>query len=212
MGNFSFLKNIDKDLFEIIDEAELLYRDEYFEQCMTQARRFGENVCKKVLGSKYTPDSTFDNMLADLSYMTNGSEQEKEFLEDLYFLKKCGNNSAHAGKVKKDGIEALECLQRAFEVAINYCVYNKKAAQNILSKRYDTELLITGKKSKKTLSSRYEQEKSKSSKKSKQLVKQSHKMVTQKSKKGLSLFWKTTIIFSVISILLLTAIIILVKI
>ena len=212
MGNFSFLKNIDKDLFEIIDEAELLYRDEYFEQCMTQARRFGENVCKKVLGSKYTPDSTFDNMLADLSYMTNGSEQEKEFLEDLYFLKKCGNNSAHGGKVKKDGIEALECLQRAFEVAINYCVYNKKAAQNILSKRYDTELLITGKKSKKTLSSRYEQEKSKSSKKSKQLVKQSHKMVTQKSKKGLSLFWKTTIIFSVISILLLTAIIILVKI
>ena len=30
--NFDFLKNVDKDLFEIITEAEKLYRDEYFEQ------------------------------------------------------------------------------------------------------------------------------------------------------------------------------------
>ena len=54
---------------------------------------------------------------------THLEEQEREFIDDLYFLKKHGNNSAHSVKVHKDGIEALECLQRAFEVAINYCVY-----------------------------------------------------------------------------------------
>ena len=42
--NFIFLKSIDKDLFDIINDAEKLYRDEYFEQCMTQTRRFGENL------------------------------------------------------------------------------------------------------------------------------------------------------------------------
>ena len=45
--NFDFLKSVDKNLFEIITEAEKLYRDEYFEQCMGQTRRFGEHVCKK---------------------------------------------------------------------------------------------------------------------------------------------------------------------
>ena len=32
--NFDFLKKVDTNLFEIISEAEKLYRDEYFEQCM----------------------------------------------------------------------------------------------------------------------------------------------------------------------------------
>ena len=48
--NFDFLKSVDKNLFDIITEAEKLYRDEYFEQCMGQTRRFGEHVCKQVLG------------------------------------------------------------------------------------------------------------------------------------------------------------------
>lgn len=48
----------------------------------------------------------------------------------------------------KDGIEALECLQRAFEVAINYCVYSNGAGSKLLKLRYDTELLVTGVKSK----------------------------------------------------------------
>ena len=52
--NFDFLKEVDKDLFEIITDAEKLYRDEYFEQCMAQTRRFGENICKSVLGSGRT--------------------------------------------------------------------------------------------------------------------------------------------------------------
>lgn len=193
--NFTFLKKIDKDLFEIIEDAEKLYRDEYFEQCMTQTRRFGENVCKNVLGARRTTETTFDAMLATLKDCTLGSSTEsKEFVEDLYFLKKHGNKSAHSIQVHKDGIEALECLQRAFEVAVNYCVYNQNASRNILKLQYDIDLLITGKKTKKTLSERYQEEKNKTNKIVKKTkdtikIKQSHKMNTQKLKTGISLFW-----------------------
>lgn len=159
--NFDFLKRVDKNLFDIISEAEKLYRDEYFEQCMGQTRRFGEHVCKQVLGKNRTSENTFDQMLATLKDKGNNSEQEKEFINDLYFLKKHGNESVHSARVKKDGMEALECLQRAFEVAINYAVYNKKAKTTILKLRYDTELLVTGEKSKKTLSEKYLEEKAK---------------------------------------------------
>lgn len=159
--NFDFLKPIDKNLFDIISEAEKLYRDEYFEQCMGQTRRFGEHVCKQVLGKNRTSENTFDEMLATLKDKSKGAEQEKEFINDLYFLKKHGNESVHSAKVKKDGMEALECLQRAFEVAINFAVYNKKGKSNILKLRYDTELLVTGIKSKKSLSERYLEEKEK---------------------------------------------------
>ena len=108
--NFDFLRKTDKNLYEIISEAEKLYRDEYFEQCMGQTRRFAENVCKNVLGRKRTTEDTFDQMLATLKDNSQGSEQEKEFIEDLYFLKKFGNQSVHSSSVKKDGINALECL------------------------------------------------------------------------------------------------------
>lgn len=152
--NFDFLKKTDKNLYEIIAEAELLYRDEYFEQCMGQTRRFAENICKNVLGSKRTTEDTFDQMLATLKDNSKGSTQEKEFIEDLYFLKKCGNKSVHSYSVKKDGINALECLQRAFEVAISYTVYNKKGDKNNLNLHYDIQLLATGKRDK-TLAQKY---------------------------------------------------------
>ena len=164
--NFDFLKRNDKSLFEIINDAEKLYRDEYFEQCMTQTRRFGEVVCKNVLGSRRTTEISFDAMLATLKDCTMGSSQEaKEFVEDLYFLKKHGNNATHSVTVKQDGMEALECLQRAFEVALNYCVYSCNEDRKILKLRYDTELLVTGKKSRKSLSEKYLEEKDKVSKK-----------------------------------------------
>ena len=154
--NFDFLKRNDKDLYKIINDAEELYRCEFFEQCMTQTRRFGEVVCKNVLGSRRTTETTFDDMLATLKDCTLGSSEEaKEFVEDLYFLKKCGNNATHSAAVKKDGIEALECLQRAFEIAINYCVYTCNDDRRILKLKYDTELLVTGKKSRKKLSDKY---------------------------------------------------------
>ena len=196
--NFDFLKPVDKNLFDIITEAEKLYRDEYFEQCMGQTRRFGEHVCKQVLGKNRTSENTFDQMLATLKDKGNGSEQEKEFVNDLYFLKKNGNESVHSAKVKKDGMEALECLQRAFEVAINYAVYNKKAKTNILKLRYDTELLVTGKKSKKTLSEKYLEEKAKEKTftkrktpqtKKKSSSKQVYAMESASDKKGIPVYW-----------------------
>lgn len=196
--NFSFLKKVDKDLFEIIETAEKLYRDEYFEQCMTQTRRFGENVCKKVLGGKYIPDSSFDNMLATLKDNVSGVH-EKEFVEDLYFLKKHGNKSTHAVKVQHDGMEALECLKRAFEAAISYCVYSKGASKNILKLRYDTELLITGEKSKQTLAERYRAEKKKTSQP------QFSKTKSKKPKTGVSGFWIFVGISFVVSILTMLA-------
>lgn len=196
--NFDFLKSVDKNLFDIITEAEKLYRDEYFEQCMGQTRRFGEHVCKQVLGKKRTIENTFDQMLATLKDKGNGSEQEKEFVNDLYFLKKHGNESVHSAKVKKDGMEALECLQRAFEVAINYAVYNKKAKTNILKLRYDTELLVTGQKTKKTLSEKYLEEKAKektftkrkpSQTRKKRSNKQVYAMESATDKKGIPVYW-----------------------
>lgn len=197
--NFDFLKSVDKNLFEIITEAEKLYRDEYFEQCMGQTRRFGEHVCKQVLGKNRTVEKTFDEMLATLKDKSCGAEQEKEFISDLYFLKKQGNTSVHASKVKKDGIAALECLQRAFEIGINYAVYNKKAKSNLLKLRYDTELLVTGKKSKKSLTEKYLEEKNKQktftkrkavkTTKTKSSKKQVYSMKVDSEKKGFSIYW-----------------------
>ncbi|CDE44614.1 type II restriction-modification system restriction subunit [Clostridium sp. CAG:768] len=200
--NFDFLKKVDTNLFEIISEAEKLYRDEYFEQCMGQTRRFGENVCKKVLGANRTTEKTFDDMLATLKDCSTGEDVEKEFIDDLYFLKKHGNNAVHSSSVKKDGMEALECLQRAFEVAINYSVYNRSASSNILKLRYDTELLVTGKKKEKSLAEKYTEAKKQTTKKTttkpkakknttnkKKFQKQSSVMVCKTPKKRISIYW-----------------------
>ncbi len=155
-GNFQFLKKINNNLYNIISEAEKLYRDEYFEQCMTQTRRFGEHICKDILKKHNQPTGSFDEMLATLQDNSNGNVQEKEFIDDLYFLKKNGNESVHSEKIKKDAMAALECLKRAFEVAINYCVYANGASSDILKLNYDVELLITEKKSKQSLKEKYE--------------------------------------------------------
>lgn len=190
--NFEFIKTVDKNLYDIISDAERLYRSEFFEQCMGQTRRFGEHVCRKVLGKNRTNEITFDEMLSTLKDKSHGSEQEKEFLDDLYFLKKCGNNSVHSQKVQQDGTTALECLQRAFELCLNYAVYHKKADKNILKLRYDTELLVTGQPSKKSLSDKYLEAKSKATKKTstKQSVKKQVSTIKSEPRKnGVSIFW-----------------------
>ncbi len=206
--NFDFLKRTDKDLYEIISEAEKLYRDEYFEQCMTQTRRFGENVCKNVLGSRRTTEISFDAMLATLKDCTLGSTIEsKEFVDDLYFLKKHGNEATHSFKVKHDGMEALECLQRAFEVAINYCVYSHGYERNLLKLNFDTELLITGKKPRKSLSEKYQEEKSKTAAKTKKQTKQKNKpqycsVKSQSQKNTKPLFWIFVMISALVSLMM----------
>lgn len=219
-GNFDFLQKIDKDLYEIIIEAEKLYRDEYFEQCMTQTRRFGENVCKKVLGNNRSFEATFDEMLATLKDKIKGEEQEKEFIDDLYFLKKNGNISVHSSKVKRDYLTALECLQRAFEAAISYSVYNRGASSDILRINYDTELLITGKPKQKSLAEKYAEEKAynqritkttakakpSSQTKKKQKKPQSYQMAPSKKKRKYSIFWILVGITTAISLLMLLTI------
>lgn len=221
--NFDFLKKVDKNLFEIVAEAEKLYRDEYFEQSMVQTRRFGEHVCKKVLGKNRTTEETFDEMLATLNDCSFGNVEEKEFINDLYFLKKHGNSAVHSGSVKKDGMEALECLKRAFEVAISYCIYNRKANLKIMRLSYDTELLVTGEKNKK-LSDRYKEAKEKAVKSSdfdepklkkssatkskstkttkKKTTKKQSSVMVCKSKKSFPIFWILVGITFVISLLI----------
>ena len=179
-ANFDFLKSTDKNLFDIITEAEKLYRDEYFEQCMGQTRRFGENICKNVLGDRRTTEESFDDMLATLKDKSKGNPQEKEFIDDLYFLKRNGNKSVHSSSVKKDGITALECLQRAFEVAISYSIYKNGPSEKLLRLQYDIELMLTGKKNK-SLSERYNEEKQRTQK-TKQTPTQASKLDKKYSK------------------------------
>lgn len=211
MTNFDFLKKIDSNLYEIVTEAEKLYASEFFEQCMGQTRRFGEQMCKAILAERRQFDGSFDEMLATLKDQAT-SIPEKEFIDDLYFLKKQGNLSVHSSTVKKDGVVALECLQRAFEAAINYAVFYKKGSKTILKKHYDIELLVTGKSG---LSEKYQSEKQtqkqvekikNSTKKNKnKIVKQSYTMKPSKAKKknGLSAFWIFVGVASLISLIML---------
>ena len=166
--NFQFLSKIDKNLYGIANDAEQLYCDEYFEQCMVQTRRFAENVCRNITKGEFSSEETFDEILATLKDRMSNTIGGKEFINDLYFLKKAGNQSAHSALLENDGIKALECLQRAFEVAINFALLKNSADQTILSLQYDENLLITGKRSKeKTLQQKYVEEKQKEDKKTK---------------------------------------------
>ena len=92
--------------------------------------------------------------------------------------------------LKEMRLQATECLQRAFEVALNYAVYYKKAGTKLLRLRYDTEMLVTGKKSKKSLAEKYEEEKARGKSEGKLRVKsggKTNKPVARKAyKKKLS--------------------------
>lgn len=200
MTNFDFLKKIDESLYKIIAEAEKLYRDEYFEQCIVQTRKFGENICKNVSGVVCTTESTFDERLATLKDKVK-TEQEKEFIEDLYFLKKQGNTIVHSSTTKKEGMLALECLQRSFEVSINYAVYYAKSSSKLLNRRYDIDLLVTGEKSKESLSEKYKEGKKRTSRATSKSKKQSYTMKTKskKEKSGFSFFQVFLIISFIIS-------------
>ena len=156
-SNFYYLKEINKNIFKIIKEAEKLYKDEYFQQCMVQTRCFAENVTKSLLNGNSQPNDTFDTLLANLDDYLMNCEEKRDLIKDLYFLKKAGNMSAHTRAVDKDGIKALECLQRSFEVAVVYYSMKNGSDKNVSKLLFDEELLVTGKRSsyKNTLKGKY---------------------------------------------------------
>lgn len=61
-------------------------------------------------------------------------------------------------KKDQNGLDALECLQRAFEVAINYAVYIQDAGKDKLDLHFDIDLLATGRKNK-SLARKYQKAK-----------------------------------------------------
>jgi len=139
--NFEFLEDIDKELYSAIVDAQKLFQDEYFNQCAVQLRIFAEKMAKRVLGSQ-ADNLTFDDTLNCLKDKIK-SESEREFIDDLFFIKKMGNKCAHGEDVLVS--EALEAMKRAFEAAINYA-YSRKKDDSILKLTFDDTLLITGKK------------------------------------------------------------------
>lgn len=146
MSNFLFLKKHNENLFNIIAEAEKLFKDEYFEQSIVQTRRFAENLCKDFLGDKMLPEETFDSMINRIKDKSFENIRLKEFTDDLFFIKKHGNVSAHSSNPINDGKVALECLERAFEISIFY--FNSKNGYNkkLDKTNFSEELLMTGKK------------------------------------------------------------------
>ena len=139
-SNFDFLKTTDKELFSIITDSEKLFRDEYFNQCAVQLRIFAEKTAKKVLG-KTQKEMTFDDTINCLKDKIQTQEQ-KEFVEDLFFIKRAGNACAHGEDIAPS--ELLEAIRRAFEIAISYSYYKKKD-EKIRKLQFDETLLITGK-------------------------------------------------------------------
>jgi hypothetical protein len=203
MSNFLFLKKNNENLFNIISEAEKLFRDEYFEQAIIQTRRFAENICKDLLQEKILPDETFDSIINRIKDRSFGNMRMKEFTDDLYFLKKHGNTSAHSSKSSKNGELALECLERAYEISIFYSNvkygYNKKLDESVFSE----EVLMTGQKSSlKPLKEKYSDEIKKSREKPlKNKPQKTKPKQSSKNKRKKKSFNFKTIIFLIILII-----------
>lgn len=187
MSNFLFLKKRNEGLFNIIIEAECLFRDQYFEQCMVQIRRFAENLCRDLMQDKVLPEDDFDTMIQKIKDNSFDNIRMQELAQDLYFIKKQGNASAHSSNATKDGELALDCLERAYEVAIFYSNtkfgYDKKLDKTVFSE----ELLMTGKKtSKKELKEIYANELKTTRENAKSLSKSLSKSSGSKAKKSQS--------------------------
>ncbi|MDD3237827.1 MAG: hypothetical protein PHV37_06990 [Candidatus Gastranaerophilales bacterium] len=144
MSNFIFLKKNNENLYNVIAEAEKLFRDEYFDQTIIQTRKFAENICRDLLRGKVAEEDTFDDLINKLKDNSYGNVRINEFTDDLYYLKKRGNASAHATSSKNDGKIALECIERAYEISVFYSNmkygYSKKLDNSVFSE----EMLMTG--------------------------------------------------------------------
>ncbi len=138
--NFDFLKDVNKELFNTIVDAQKLFCDEYFTQSTIQVRIFAEKMAKQILGAQ-SEGLTFDDTLNCLKDKIK-EVREKEFIDDLFFIKREGNKCAHGENIKST--VALEVFERAFEASINYA-YSKTKDEKINKLQFDRTLLITGK-------------------------------------------------------------------
>lgn len=143
MSNFKFLEKINKKLAEAGETAEKLFRDEYFDQCITQTRKFAELMTKDILGDRTSVNDSFEDMIYKLKSSADNNDRELEFIKDMYFLKKQGNMATHGVKIQNTGKVALECLERAFEASINYAV-SKTKDKDIDRLIFDEQLLVSG--------------------------------------------------------------------
>lgn len=144
-SNFDFLENLDKEIFNLAKTAEKLFRDEYFEQCITQTRKLAERIIRIVLGNSATSEDSFDDMLYKLKTVSKNTMREQEFISDMYFLKKQGNLATHGEKIENCGEVALNCLEHAFEACINFA-YSKTNDDTLNRLIFDEKLLVLGEK------------------------------------------------------------------
>lgn len=144
-SNFDFLQKVDNEIFNLAKTAEKLFRDEYFEQCITQTRKLAERIIRNVLGNSATVEDSFDYMLYKLKTVSKNTMREQEFISDMYFLKKQGNLATHGEKIENSGEVALDCLEHAFEACINFA-YSKTNDDTLNRLIFDEKLLILGEK------------------------------------------------------------------
>lgn len=139
-SNFDFLKKVDNELFKIVEEGEKLFRDEYFNQSVVQFRIYAEKMAKNI-SNETNSELTFDTILNNLKDKIK-NEREREFIEDLFFIKQEGNKCAHGEDAS--AITVLEVIRRAFEAAVNYA-FTKTKDEKIDKLIFDETLLITQK-------------------------------------------------------------------
>lgn len=144
-SNFDFLQKVDNEIFNLAKTAEKLFRDEYFEQCITQTRKLAERIIRNVLSNSATVEDSFDDMLYKLKTVSKNTMREQEFISDMYFLKKQGNLATHGEKIENSGEVALDCLEHAFEACINFA-YSKTNDDTLNRLIFDEKLLILGEK------------------------------------------------------------------
>lgn len=144
-SNFDFLQKVDNEIFNLAKTAEKLFRDEYFEQCITQTRKLAERIIRNVLGNSATVEDSFDDMLYKLKTVSKNTMREQEFMSDMYFLKKQGNLATHGEKIENSGEVALDCLEHAFEACINFA-YSKTNDDTLNRLIFDEKLLVLGEK------------------------------------------------------------------
>ncbi len=144
-SNFDFLEKIDTEIFNLAKTSEKLFRDEYFEQCITQTRKLAERIIRTVLGNSATAEDSFDDMIYKLKTVSKNTMREQEFISDMYFLKKQGNLATHGEKIENCGEVALDCLEHAFEACINFA-YAKTNDDTLNRLIFDEKLLVLGEK------------------------------------------------------------------